>query len=421
MRRLKGRGKALASGCLLVSTSMLGAGAILVAPGKAAAGGGSGTLTGVVVNVATGRPQAGVRLILTGGSPAGDSPGLTRRAVTGKRGTYRFGGLPTGEESIFALDARYDGGLFAGRAITIAERGSVITSRLKVWETTTDPSVVEVVRDALFLVPDDDGVGVVESVVVANSSDEAYAGRGASIPSGAGAGDGPSLGYSLPAAADKTSLAIVESDLDLPQLLDSQFGFSITSAIPPGETRTTFSYRITGSGGAYDLSKTALYPTEDMYVYASEPLELEGNRLTAGGRERIGGRSYRAWTLEGGLDAGEVAQVNVTARASVLPGFAWGVAAVIAAVGAGMTVALARSRRGSHAARRRAPAGKSPRPRDDLVAAIAELDIRRRNDVVTEDEWRAERAALKATLAAASQDRAGQDPGGARPEPERST
>ncbi|MGH2807996.1 MAG: carboxypeptidase-like regulatory domain-containing protein, partial [Actinomycetota bacterium] len=236
-----------------------------------------GTITGRVINQSTGEPQRGVTVILTSGTEDG-SGRLSRRAVTDRRGRYEFDELPTGQDRFYALDARFDGGTFAGRAISIPSdttQTPVIETTLRVWDTTTDPGAVVIQRDDLFVISTDAGAAVIESVTIANVSDRAYIGRGRQI--GGADASGASVGFALPDGARNVN--IEDSDIDIPALVELDAGVAATVAFPPGETRVTFSYEIPGSGASVDLSRPALYPTLELSVFAKPPLEIRSNRL----------------------------------------------------------------------------------------------------------------------------------------------
>src|SRR5687767_7183691 len=85
---------------------------------SSATGASKGAIEGRVVNGATGRPESGVRLTLTTGTAAGDGE-VVGRVRSDSKGRYRFTDLATGEDRFYALDARFDGGLFAGRPISL--------------------------------------------------------------------------------------------------------------------------------------------------------------------------------------------------------------------------------------------------------------------------------------------------------------
>lgn len=350
-----------------------------------------GVIAGVVVNESTGRPQPGVRVTLTGGKEDG-SARLERVDVTDRRGRYRFGSLPTGKDRIYSIDAVHSGGLFAGRAMSLpadTPRAPVVQTRLRVWNTTTDPTAILVRRSDVFVLEREGEVGVVEGAVVINQTKLAYIGRGARRTEEPGA----SLGFPLPAGARKQGLAILDSTLDMPRLVATDFGFATTAAIPPGETRTTFSYSLQGAGGSFDLSRTALYPTVELSVFAERPFEVKGNRLRSDGEVEVGGTRYRKWSTPRALDAGDAVQVLAVAEAGLAPGLLAGLGAGLALL-AGLTALAARRRRRARSASRR----EAERSREELLVEIAKLDLEYRAGDLEQADWGERRAELKERL-----------------------
>ena len=355
----------------------------------------TGTIEGKVINAGTNRPQAGVDVTLT----TGDSTGAvdTQTVTTGEDGAYRFTDLPTGEDLFYALDAEYEGGLFAGRAITIpsgTEKKPVIETTLRVWDTTEEPTAILVASDVLFLVPNENGnLGVIEAVTILNqSSTEAYIGRGLADDESR-----TSVGFALPAGARDAQVSIMEADLSVPQLLRKEYGFGITSAIPPGESKFTFSYEVDGNAGSFDLSRDTLYPTVRMQIYAQPPLALEGLLIEKGEEVPIEGNTYTEYSAPDGLDAGDPQQILAVAEAGASPALLAGMAGALVLVAALGFIPVWRSRR---ARRREAESHPEPAedPRDVLLRRIAELDARHEKGEITYEDWSARRAEMKAEL-----------------------
>jgi hypothetical protein len=374
------------------------AASVPIATAQAAA---TGTITGTVEHADTGRPKPGIEVTLTTGTQDGELE--TSTAVTDSRGRYRFEDLATGKDHFYALDAAYDGGLFAGRPLVIPSdttKAPVIRSTLRVWDTTTDPAAILIRRNDVFVVQDENGVGVIESVRIVNPSDLAYIGRGADTNGDASAaGATPSIGFWLPQSADKRSVQIIEGDIDVPTLLPTEYGFAATVAIPPGETRLTFTYRVEGPAGTYDLTRTALYSTGMVEFYAEPPLSIKSNRLTDKGPVKIGDVTYTRYATEEGLDPADPVQVLATADAGMPLGLLAGVGgAAVLILGAGI-LGWRRSR-GSQ------PAERSPIAREILVARIAELDLRRQAGEISEEEYSTRRTAMKNDLSAREPQRA---------------
>ena len=346
----------------------------------------TGLIEGRVINESTGQPQPGVELTLTAGTAdtAGDVVDTIRSDEDGR---YRFTDLVTGEDRFYALDARFDGGLFAGRPIPLpadTRQRPVIESTLRVWATTSDPAVVAINRDDMFVVPDDDGVGVIESVTFFNASDEAYIGRGADMLGDSATG--ASFAFVVPAAAEWTG--IIDSTLRIPQLVAVDRGMAATIAIPPGEHQTTFSYRLGGTGGSFDLSRPALYPTLEMSIFAAAPLEIRSNRLVPGGSETLGGKTYSRWITDEPIDAGDPLQALAVAQGVIPLG-------PLAFAGSAVLVLVALLALWMRARRRDPPAAPG---RDDLVERVAELDLAFEAGAIDRKKWDDERSNLVGRL-----------------------
>lgn len=348
-----------------------------------------GVIAGRVLDGSTDAPRADVSVVLIAGDANGDLA-FTRQVRTGRDGRYRFGDLPTGDGYFYSLDARFDGGTFAGGAITIpadTEKRPVFDTVLRVWPTTTDPSSIAIRRDDMFVVTNDQGAGVIEAVTVVNSSNRAYIGRGAS-DSGAD-GPTPSLGFALPSGA--RDIAIVEADIDIPELVAIDAGVATTIAIPPGETRITLSYALEASAGNIDLSRPALYPTDELSIHAEDPFEIRSNRLEPNGEVTLGDTRYLRWTSGAPLSAGDPLQALAIASGS--PSL-WPVIAVIAAlvaIAGGMMVVSSR--------RNRAPRDEAPPDRERLIADVARLDIRHEAGEIPDDVYERQRAQLRDRIA----------------------
>jgi hypothetical protein len=365
---------------------------VLLLPARAGAVS-EGTIKGRVLAGDTTSPQAGVRVRLQGGGPdAADD--VTRFVTTGADGRYSFSGLPTGDDHVYVVDAFYQGGMFAGRALRLPSdtaTAPVIDTTLKVWDTTTDATVIALQRDDMFAISNDDGIGVVESVSIVNSSDFAYIGRGGGDDT---AGRVPSLGFALPEGAEQVQ--ILDSNLDIPRLVAADFGFATTVAIPPGPSSVTFSYALPDADAQFELSRNALYPTAEMSVYTKSPLTLSSNRLVEAGEQTIKGTVYNRWTSEEGLiDSGDPIQILVVADAGRSTTLYAGVGAFALVVLVGTGFAL-RARAGR---RRRARPTRARQPsRDEVLTQIATLDLAHDNGELDDDDWNAERARLKSKL-----------------------
>jgi hypothetical protein len=368
------------------TVAFLGAG---IAPATAAR---TGVVEGRVVNQSTGQPQSGVRLTLTSGTEDG-APRVIATTRSDARGRYRFDDLITGEDRFYALDARFDGGLYAGRPLSLPSDTNsrpVIQTTMRVWNSTSDPEVMVINRDALFVVGGDDGLGVIQSVTVTNTSDDAYIGRGAGLLGDAASG--ASVAFGLPEGA--SDIQIRDSDLDIPAVVPVDGGFAATVAFPPGETSTTFSYALSSDDGSFDLSRPVLYPTLELSIYAADPLEIRSNRLQEADEIDLEGRTYRQWASEQTIEAGDPLQA-IAVTAGTVP--VWPVVAGIAVLVALGTIA-------GSLLRRRKPSAP-PVDRDKLLEEVAHLDLEFEGGRLERDDWDDRRTELMGRLRALEKSR----------------
>lgn len=377
----------------LVAGALTGTAAAQVAP--------NGAIRGRVTNGDSGEAQPNVRITLRSSGDDDASGRRTWRTTTDRGGRFEFPKLPTGEERVYLLDAHHDGGYFAGGVLSIPSQTSpppVIDTTLRVWDTIADPSSILVRRDAMFVTPFEGDVSVVESVSVVNVSDLAYIGRGAGMGSASNR-SGATLGVALPAGAERDVRIVDSSPMDIPEILGTDYGFATTVAIPPGETSVTFAYTVeSDGGGSYDFSKTNLYPTSELSLFATEPLEVDSDRLRSDGRVRIGEDSYSKWTSRSRFDAGDRVAALVIAEGEGSMILLAGMVLFALALGGGLTLALLRRRRPAPAAET-GREEKVAATREQLLIAIAELDIDYQGGGCSEDEWRRRRARLKRRLA----------------------
>jgi hypothetical protein len=376
-----------------INTKRLGGllAAVLLASIPTDAQAATGTIRGRVLDGRTDRPKSGVTVVLSGAR--GDGTGrIKKTTTTDASGRYRFVGLPATKDRVYALDARFRDGLFAGGVVSLTRARLVFDTTLRVWPTTDDPQTILIEDNNLFASPGEGGLDVLESVKVVNTGKSAYIGRG----DGSGP-ERPSLGFALPPGAEDGGVQITSSDLDVPQLMRTEYGFAITAAVPPGNYLITFAYRVPGSSGSYDLSRTALYPVLNTAIHATEPLEINGPRLEPKGEVTIRGERYRRWATTESLDPGDALQVGAVAQANGTPGLTIGL------VGAGLLgvtlllFAFAR-RRPVATPGRTVATHPSAETREHVISLIAALDLRHRAGDVPDDEYARKRAELKDLL-----------------------
>jgi len=168
--------------------------------------------------------------------------------------------------------------------------------------------------------------------------------------------------------------------------------------VPPDETRITFAYRLPVSTGQVDLSRRALYPILNLGVFAEPPFTVESTRLTEDGEVTIEGETYTRYRSQESVTEGNSIPMIATAEGSTDTALVAGaaVAGVLLLVILVLVLIRRRSRRSSP---ERRPAEHVDESRDDLLVAIARLDLEYRNGELDEETWSARRAKLKARLA----------------------
>lgn len=397
LRRSAPSGRAVRSVRLLAAALLI---LLLVTPAQVAAQDNErGTIAGVVTNGTTNEPQQGVEIRLLGGlqdEEGNFSQEISEVATSDDRGMFEFKDLPSGEDRAYALDAAFDGGSFPGGVVTIPSDGDIIEIEQRVWDTTTDPRAIVIQRNNMFVLQGDEGANVIDSYTIINVSEEAYIGRGAASRATSDDPPTPTLSFSFPEGAE--SIQVAESDLDIPELLSTETGIGITSAVPPNETRITFAYGLRVNTGQVDLSRRALYPILNLGVFAEPPFVVDSTRLTEDGEVTVEGETYTRYRSEEDVTEGDSIPIIATAQADSDS------ALILGAIAAGglllVILALALMRRRAHRpVSTQKPTPPSGETRDDLLVAIARLDLDYRSGRVDHDQWDARRVELKARLA----------------------
>ncbi|MDQ4095756.1 MAG: hypothetical protein M3174_06115 [Actinomycetota bacterium] len=345
----------------------------------------------------------GARVTLLRARLDGSGSVTERQDVTDDDGRFAFS-VSKREGVEYALEVRYDGGLFVGASFPA--KGAGVASNVEVWPTTSDPSVITVSNDRMLVAHNADGASVVQHVVVENNSQRAYIGRGRALGAD-DSGSGPTLGFGLPTQAAGARVDLIDSNLNRLYATETDFGFAATVAIPPGETTVTFSYPAEGTGGSFDLSRRMLYPTEEVSVLVSEPLDLEAGRLSYDGVDEVGGEPYRVWNSDRPFDAGDVVSILAIARGEASSdlwlGLGVGLGAIVLLSAAGVWWTSRRRRERAERSTTRANRTQDRPADEDLVAAIAALDLERESGALSEEQWHAKRSALKEKLLADKQ------------------
>jgi hypothetical protein len=164
-----------------------------------------------------------------------------------------------------------------------------------------------------------------------------------------------------------------------------------------------FTYTVTGGGGTFDLSRTALYPTILLEVYAADPLDLRSNRLEETEEVTVGEERYVRYASKDPIEAGDPVQVIVVAEAGSSNGL------ILGAAGLGVVLLVAVGFAAFRPRRRRTAADDSASPpptkrepavssRQTILTAIARLDLDHEARAISDEEWETQRQVLKERL-----------------------
>jgi hypothetical protein len=194
----------------------------------------------------------------------------------------------------------------------------------------------------------------------------------------------------------------VRSNIYLPELVPTDYGFAATVAIPPGTTQVLFSYQARGTGGSFDLSRVALYTVSDLSVLSNvsggaPPLKIESDRLERTGTVSIGKKSYARWSSTTRFEPGDSIPITAVVEAPISSWLIGGaIAGLTLMAGLAAWAWMRRARRSDEpASDKRTP---EPRTKDDLLVAIAELDLAYQGGEVGKETWARRRAELKARM-----------------------
>jgi cytochrome c-type biogenesis protein CcmI len=353
---------------------------------------GPGVISGTVTNGTTGAPVPGLRveLAIFDGTSLLDQ----RTTDTDAAGLYRFEGLPTDPNLIFASRTEYPTGVENNSEVAIFEAGqSKVNLPLAVYETSKDGSGVRADR-AHYIVEFQDGMALIAEVVVFSlEGDRSYVGDGTGV-----------LRFKLPPGAQ--DLSINDGELG-GRYLATEDGFVDTLPLPPGQAtrQVLYRYSLPYSDGKLDLQRSLAYPASNVNALIAD----QGQQVSSEGLINQGTRQTQNGNYYSLLGQNMPADQPILIRMSGLPSatapgtspgsstasrvllFALAAAAVAGAVLLALWPLL----------RRRAQVGvasEAVADRAGLIDALAELDSAYRSGEISESAYHDRRLSLKARL-----------------------
>jgi mono/diheme cytochrome c family protein len=354
---------------------------------------GTGVISGTVLNGTTGAPVPDLTIEL--GIFDQTSVLEQRSANTDASGVYRFTELPTDAGLTFAARGEYPQGIPFGSEFVSFEPGtSELNLPLSVSETTTDPSGVRADRVHFIL---DFGPGqaqVAELMVFSLDGNRAYVGDGNGV-----------LRFTLPAGAQGLT---IDGDTQDGRFQVTADGFVDRLPLQPGQgvRQILYRYALPYTGDKLDFARTLPYVAANVNALVTDiGQELTSEQLiNQGVRQTQQGDFYNL--VGQNLPAGQPVTIQMTglaaaagagmAAATTGGGNATGrillwVLIGLAATAAVLLVALP-------LLRRRGAEAKGAVTRDEVVDALARLDMAYEAGEVSDTAYRDERLRLKAQL-----------------------
>ena len=355
---------------------------------------GTGVISGTVINGTTGAPMPDLTVELG----IFDQTSLLeqRTAKTDSAGLFRLTELPTDAGIVFAGRVEYQGMPSSSDFISFEPGKNELNLPLSVFETTADASGVRADRVHFIL---DFGPGqaqIAELMVFSLDGNRAYVGDGTGV-----------LRFTLPAGAQGLE---IDGDTQDGRYQVTADGFVDKLPLQPGEStrQVLYRYSLPFTGDKLDFARTLPYAAANVNALVTDI----GQKLTSGDqlvnqgvRETQQGNFYNL--VGQNLPAGQPVTIQMTglaasaaAGAEVTPTTGGGTATGrillwvligLAAMGAVLLVALP-------LLRRRGAEAKGAVTRDEVVDALARLDMAHEAGELSDAAYRDERMRLKAQL-----------------------
>jgi len=230
----------------------------------------AGTVHGTVTNGTTGKPAAGVEVILIqlqgGMQPVANSK-------SGANGEFTFDNPGLGAQPML-VRAIYRGVNFHQ---PVPPGSSNV--QVNIFESSTDAKIINVSSHVVVFQPNGSTLIVGEEYEIENKSQP---------PQAYFRADG-NFDFSLPekgqlqqvAASGPTGMPVVQAPLD-----KKNNHYSIAYAFRPGESRVRYSYEIPYQGNAATVKISTIYPGGRLIVVAPPTVQVSGQGLSAGGQEQ---------------------------------------------------------------------------------------------------------------------------------------
>jgi hypothetical protein len=357
---------------------------VALAPAAAAAAPAPVSITGNIVNGTAGGSVPGGMTVTATEVDAGVTKQVaTKKAPVGPGGAFRIDGFPDQPGDHFVVGTDYLGVTYSSEATP----GSAAT--LKIYETTTDPTVLSIPATTLTVIIGKQGnYNVLQLMTAHNSSDRSYIGVSNTATPGQAT-------LELPIPAGATAFSPVQGLAN--GLTSAPDGLvASTDPVMPGNTDVSYIYNIAVPRSGWGMSLPVVYATSHVDLLVDPALTLTGPGLTFRKSVTINKKAYRDYQ-------GTNLAPGTTLNANIAPASSTSVTLYLG-LGALLVLAVASAVGVPRILRRRRAGGTgpeepdSPREREQLIEEIAALDEAHAAGSVEDDDYTAQRAELKSRL-----------------------
>lgn len=366
---------------LILSSLLLNASiACLTAP---ALGASSGTVSGTVINGTSGGvPPAGLEVSVV--QLDSNRKEVGRKSVrTDPQGRFATDAFQHDAQARYLIATTYLDVIYS--KLVEANLADEQPVEMKVFETTTDDTVIEVASDTITVVQGkDDEMEVLQVVRVDNRSDRTFIGR----PPASGEKGRLTVSLPLPAGAFDVSLS---DTLSAKGAEASSEGMTTSEPVLPGESSYSYAYKVRVPRSGWQLRRPILYATSRIDLLIDDRLTTTAPGFELQERPNLGGKTYSRYR-GGPFKPGDILGADV--------GFPQEGSLSGLLVGAGVSVALLLSFGAATIAGRRRSKPATPMDRDELIRKIAELDAAFAEGELEETTYRSAREHMKKDLIA---------------------
>jgi hypothetical protein len=316
-------------------------------------------------------------------------PVLEQTGTAAADGSYKFDGLDPVAGRLFFITVEYQGTIFASDFVTLQASQTEIDLPVVVYEVTHGASVLKAEHlNIFFEFNEPETVQVVQLWVISNPTNQAVAPKSQTEPV---------LLFSLP---DGYSNLMFENGQLGQQYLKTESGFGDLLTVLPGEAvyQLLYTFQLPYQNNL-NFAQTITMPTNLVQVFVPEGIKITANKMENAGVQNINGVSYNMLKRNQVADGSELsmslkgrnpAKGSIFSIAGDRTNLLVGAVGLLMAV-VGVTLWLRQAR-----SAQRQPDYRSA---EELMDVIIDLDSDFENGELTEDEYREQRAGLKARLA----------------------